>query len=306
MRSLRVAVPFAILAAAVSCKTLDDPFPAQATLNFDITDSTVASQLSPPPAPQITTWRAEEASVSDLTGYDGTFSFLTSESCLYTLNALAPASFTAICRSTGLTLAPGPERSAVIRLRISQLERRAGARPDLSAGADPDGDGVPNEQDNCPIVSNPDQKNSNPAQDTILVGDACSQLDSNNVPSIADQDLDGVSDFQDNCRWYPSPAPTGETVPPDSNSNGIGDACERVAAVPLPAGGLVVDCPVTFTPTGSRPSFFRIDFGREGVLTCDAGFSGCALDASNLVAILAASTDTFPCSVVDPARQNTR
>jgi hypothetical protein len=34
------------------------------------------------------------------------------------------------------------------------------------------------------------------------------------------------------------------------------------------------------------------------VLTCDSGFTGCKIDGSQLVAALAGSSDTFPCTVV--------
>jgi syndecan 4 len=58
---------------------------------------------------------------------------------------------------------------------------------------DIDGDGVPNEIDNCPGFANPDQ---------------------------LDTDGDGVGDECDNCPTAYNPDQR------DSNHNGIGDACE--------------------------------------------------------------------------------
>jgi uncharacterized protein (TIGR03382 family) len=60
-------------------------------------------------------------------------------------------------------------------------------------GNDRDGDGVPDSQDNCPTIYNPDQK---------------------------DTDGDGVGDVCDNCKFIPNPNQF------DMNGNGIGDVCD--------------------------------------------------------------------------------
>lgn len=297
LRRARTFAVLATIAAAGSCQTVDDPFPPQATLNFDITDSQVATQFAPLPAVQVVSWKVEDASVLNLTGFNGTHSFLNSVPCVYQLNALVPLSFGASCRSSGLTLAPTAEaRSASLRIVISHLEVRTAARPDLSGSADPDGDGIPNSSDNCPIVYNPDQANVNAGLETIAVGDACSDADSGGQPTIADQDLDGVADAVDNCLWYPSPLAPGATTPLDANQDGIGDACERIAPVILAGGTLTIECDnVTFTAEGSKANFFRMDFGRPGVLTCDAGFTGCQIDPSAIRVGQLGLTQTFPC-----------
>lgn len=297
---LRAARTFAVLATiaiSVACQTVEDPFPPQASFNFDITDSMVASQFAPLPSPQVVSWRVEELSASNITGFSGTYSFLYSGPCSYQLNALAPFSFTASCRTSGLTLKSGADlRTANLRITLSRLELRAAARPDLSSSADPDGDGVPNSSDNCPIVYNPDQANFDATQETFKCGDACSDLDSTNSPTIPDQDLDGVDDGIDNCFWYPNPLLAGETTPPDTNRDGIGDACERIAPVVLPNGRLTIECDnVSFKTEVSKFAFFRMDFGRPGVLTCDAGFSGCTINPSALKVSLAGAGTTFDC-----------
>ncbi|MDQ3147665.1 MAG: thrombospondin type 3 repeat-containing protein, partial [Actinomycetota bacterium] len=68
---------------------------------------------------------------------------------------------------------------------------------------DGDGDGVPDESDNCPSVPNPDQINS----DGVGSGDAC------------DADGDGYSDDFDNC-----PSVANDQV--DTDGTGGGDACD--------------------------------------------------------------------------------
>ncbi|WP_417910357.1 thrombospondin type 3 repeat-containing protein [Candidatus Electronema sp. PJ] len=72
---------------------------------------------------------------------------------------------------------------------------------------DTDGDGVPDESDNCPNVANPDQLDS----DGDGIGNACE----------ADTDGDGVIDDNDNCIAVPNPDQKDETGLP-----GVGDACE--------------------------------------------------------------------------------
>jgi hypothetical protein len=64
----------------------------------------------------------------------------------------------------------------------------------------------------------------------------------------------------------------------------------------LPNGRLTIECDnVTFNADPSKIAFFRIDFGRPGVLTCDAGFTGCTIDPSAVRVSLSGSTTTFPC-----------
>jgi hypothetical protein len=300
LRAARTWAVLATIATSVSCQTVEDPFPPETSLNFDITDSMTALQSAPLPSPQIVSWRVEEMSASSITGFSGTYSFLFSGPCSYQLNALAPIPFPIACRSSGLILESGTDlNTAVLRITVSRLELRAAARPDLSSSADPDGDGVPNSSDNCPIVSNADQANANQGQELIKVGDACSDLDTAGQPTIPDQDLDGVGDVIDNCLWYPNPFLPGETTPPDSDRDGIGDACERIAPVFLSNGKLTIECDnVSFRAEPSRIALFRMDFGRPGVLTCDAGFTGCTIDPSAVKVSVVGAGTSFPCKQV--------
>jgi hypothetical protein len=178
LRAARTIAVLATIAGSAACQTVTDPLPPQAALNFDISDSSLSSQRAPLPAPQVVTWQVDELSASDITGFNGTYSFLFSGPCSYQLNASAPVSFVQACRTSGLTLMPGTAvHGASFRLKISRLEVRAAARPDLSASADPDGDGIANDADNCPTVLNPGQENVNLGLESFLVGDACSYAD---------------------------------------------------------------------------------------------------------------------------------
>ena len=300
LRAARTLAVFATIATSVACQDVEDPFPSQTSLDFDITDSLTATQLAPLPSPQIVNWRVDAMSASNVTGYSGTYSFLFSGPCSYQQNALASVPFTASCRTSGLSLAsaPGPH-TATLQITLSRLELRAAARPDLSSAADPDGDGISNSGDNCPIVYNPDQANVNEGRESVQVGDACSDLDTNDSPTIPDQDLDGVPDRKDNCLWYPNPRAAGEDIAPDGDRDGIGDACERVAPVVLVNGPLTIQCDnVTFEAEPSRYALFRMDFGRPGVLTCDAGFTGCTINPNAIKVSRGATTQTFDCHQV--------
>ncbi|MFC1654417.1 thrombospondin type 3 repeat-containing protein [Myxococcota bacterium] len=104
---------------------------------------------------------------------------------------------------------------------------------------DADGDGVPNETDNCintpnagqenadgdrhgdacdncPDLANDDQANS----DTDDLGDACDNCPANPNPNQTDTDSDGVGNFCDNCPDKPNSDQT------DTDGDGQGDACE--------------------------------------------------------------------------------
>ena len=60
---------------------------------------------------------------------------------------------------------------------------------------DTDGDGIPDDVDNCPFTPNPDQANS----DFDPFGDACDNCPAFSNPDQADCDGDGVGDVCDNC-----------------------------------------------------------------------------------------------------------
>jgi len=300
LRAARTLAVLATVVTSLSCKTVEDPFPSQSNFDFEITNSQAATQLAPLPSPQIVNWNVDAMSASSITGYSGTYSFLYSGPCAYQLNAIASVPFPVACRTSGLSLASGPELvTATLQITISRLELRAAARPNLSSSADPDGDGVPNSSDNCPIVFNPDQANVNPNQETLPAGDACSDLDTAGSPTIGDQDLDGVPDRSDNCIWYANPRDPGQSLPPDGDRNGIGDACERVAPVAFVNGPITVQCDnVSFTAVPSKAAMFRMDFGRDGVLTCDAGFTGCTINPNALKVSQAGTTISFDCHQV--------
>ncbi len=116
---------------------------------------------------------------------------------------------------------------------------------DDTNGNDSDGDGVDNDQDNCPTVSNPNQADS----DGDGIGDACDSTNGN------DSDGDGVDNDQDNCPTVSNPDQA------DSDGDGIGDACDSTNGNDSDGDG--VDNDQDNCPTVSNPN--QTDTDGDGV-----------------------------------------
>ncbi|MBC8422424.1 MAG: thrombospondin type 3 repeat-containing protein [Chloroflexi bacterium] len=94
-----------------------------------------------------------------------------------------------------------------------------GDRREVDLGVpDSDGDGIYDSGDNCPLVPNPDQTDT----DGDGVGNACD----------ADDDNDGILDADDNCPTVYNPDQA------DSDGDGVGDACTPVGGVIVPVNKL--------------------------------------------------------------------
>jgi len=130
--------------------------------------------------------------------------------------------------------------------------------------ADSDGDGVPDDEDNCPTTPNPGQEDT----DGDGQGDACDPDDDNdgvpdggdNCPTTSnpgqedtdgdgqgdacdsDDDNDGVPDAGDNCPTVSNPAQTdtdadgqGDACDPDDDNDGVPDGGDNCPTVSNPA-----------------------------------------------------------------------
>ena len=89
---------------------------------------------------------------------------------------------------------------------VANEDEASTPNPDGNEVADADGDGVPDPQDNCKTVPNPDQADVNGAGR----GDACDP----------DDDNDGILDSADNCPTAANPDQL------DTDGDGEGDVCE--------------------------------------------------------------------------------
>lgn len=125
------------------------------------------------------------------------------------------------------TASPTPEiRVTPVTIEI-ELEKDRGDPPldeisaldmlDLLVGSkDLDCDGIPNGDDNCFLIYNPNQKDKNKNG----IGDACEGKPDGEKDLRCDTDKDGVLDRDDNCILVCNPDQK------DKNKNGIGDVCD--------------------------------------------------------------------------------
>lgn len=86
----------------------------------------------------------------------------------------------------------------------------------ILSNADIDGDGLNNLLDNCPCISNEDQKDS----DADGVGDECDNCPDWDNPDQIDIDNDGIGDACDNCMHEANPEQE------DRDNDGVGDLCD--------------------------------------------------------------------------------
>ncbi len=282
------------------CREVDSKFPETGSLFGSIVIAQVNTDTSRDPVPREFRFRirAYDAELYDSTGAPvRLWSFLDAKKtpCTYVfslasvLDPVAATQLTRQCGGGGIVLDAGTRGTFAFVLDLESISAVYAERPDLSTGFDYDGDGVPNESDNCPTQFNPrvprdpldpDAGTWQPDSNGDGAGDACSVEivgADGTVFVLGDQDLDGVTDGSDNCGWYPNPDQT------DGNGNFIGDACERTVPVVMTAGSRFV-CPSPgrqpFEITSSELVFYSFDF--TDAVRCDPAYTGCDLDPSAL------------------------
>ena len=158
---------------------------------------------------------------------------------------------------------------------------------DVSPGGDLDGDGVLNEDDNCPLIANA-------GQEAVIdvfeeeIGEACAFDSSGGVGDptyFLDSELDEVPDVADNCPFHanldqlntPDPA-----LPIGFPSDGIGDACTDSAAVAVDGEATFsLDVDVGPFVQERRRLLLVMDFGHDlTALDCNWTAGTCDLDSA--------------------------
>ncbi len=150
---------------------------------------------------------------------------------------------------------------------------RALSVAELEEIGDIDGDLVPDGTDNCPLVANPGQEDTN--DDVDGVGDACDNCPDNYNPTQedvcdscadlgGDTDGDGICDADDNCIYDPNPEQA------DSDNDDLGDVCEQdkgimlthtilAPTIPIPAGASYIPVTLAFAIDVAEPiRMFRL------------------------------------------------
>lgn len=136
---------------------------------------------------------------------------------------------------------------------------------------DTDGDGAPDNRDNCPMLSNRDQADAN----ANMIGDACE------VAGAPDEDRDGRPDGADNCPrvWNVNQG--------DDDHDGTGNACDATprgaVALPWTNGTLArafvawkdeIQCSLNGCRNPSGPNNWRGNCEHGGTVEWDVSLSG--------------------------------
>ncbi|MCH8251392.1 MAG: thrombospondin type 3 repeat-containing protein [Planctomycetes bacterium] len=121
------------------------------------------------------------------------------------------------CFQGGVSCAGGGFECSFNQEAEGQLDSGGGGQHEsfLNSDNDTDGDGWPNDCDNCPDDASPDQTDS----DGDGVGDICDNCPNDDNPGQEDADGDDVGDVCDNCPDVPNPGQG------DGDGDGVGDAC---------------------------------------------------------------------------------
>jgi hypothetical protein len=154
---------------------------------------------------------------------------------------------TAYCEAMDCDESPIADFSACESVRSKFIDKSGGIEPPclVPPVLDTDGDGVPDDVDNCAFNTNSNQADA----DQDGVGDVCDNCPTETNPDQADQDGDGHGDGCDNCPLVQNPDQSNidsdiagdacdncvflnNSDQSDVDMDGIGDSCDNCPADP--------------------------------------------------------------------------
>lgn len=175
----------------------------------------------------------------------------------------------------------------------------AGANSDFDGdqvGNDGDGDGIvgdapcantpfcpgdpdPRCDDNCPLLVNCDQVDSN----IDGFGDACTIIDPLSGRSSVDSDGDLVPDLLDNCVWEPNPGQENTLgLAAEGIGDGVGDACSEQMISVNSGQTIQLSLAVDLVQARNSATVLTVDFDSEAGLICDWSAGTCNLDPAQV------------------------
>ncbi len=284
-RILFLAFLLVLLACTVSCDEIQDDIIEVGLLQIHPVQPVQTVPTLGEDSIQQTVWTILEASIQfPEISYD----LALSGDCLFQQSYISLSTGSGECM-LGAAVAVSPTPTTGVLTFTVEMDASRVQQVDISSGGDLDGDGVLNEDDNCPLVTNP-------GQETVVdvfeeeIGEACAFDTSGGVGDpvyFLDNELDEIPDIADNCPFHPNP--TQENTPDPSlpaglPSDGIGDACTESAAVSV-SGQTTFSLDVDVDPyvQERRRMLLVLDFGSDlSGMSCNWVAGSCDLDPASI------------------------
>jgi hypothetical protein len=280
-----LAVLLVLLACMLSCDEIEDDIIEVGLLQVHPVHPAQNVPTLGEDSIQRSVWRISAASVQFP---DIAHDLAPSDDCLFQQSYISLSTGSGDCM-LGAAVAISPTPVTGVLSFTAEMDVSRVGQVDVSAGGDLDGDGVLNEDDNCPLVDNP-------GQETVVdvfeeeIGEACAFDTSGGVGDpvyFLDNELDEIPDVADNCPYHPNPDQENTpdpALPSGFPSDGIGDACTDSATVSV-SGETVFSVDIDVDPYVQvrRRMLLVIDFGSDlSGMTCNWVAGTCDLDLASI------------------------
>jgi hypothetical protein len=282
-RSLSLAVLLVLLACTLACDEIEDDIIEVGLLQVHPVLAAQSVPVLGEDSVQNAIWTISAATIQFA---DIAHVLAPGGDCLFQQSYISLSTGSGECM-LGAAVAVSPSPAAAILTFTTEMRLSRVRQVDVSAGGDLDGDGVLNEDDNCPLVANP-------GQEVVVdvfeeeIGEACAFDSSGGVGDpvyFLDSELDEVPDVADNCPFHANldqlntPDPT---LPAGFPSDGIGDACTDNATVVV-GGEATFSADIDVDPyvQERRRLLLVMDFGHDlTAINCDWTAGTCDLDSA--------------------------